>query len=446
MIRSSRSAVALGVGAVGWTLVLTAAAAQSPEARPSIAALQMDRPITLDGVLDESIWGEAEIGSDFTRREPEDRVPASERTEFSVLYTRDTLYFGIRAYDSNADGIIAKEMERDSRLDGDDSIAIVLDTFRDRRNAYVFEINLNGARKDLLVTDEGSNLNVEWNGVWSVATRRGEAGWTAEIAIPFSTLRFDRSLDAWGLNVRRLIRRKNEEVNWAALGREIYSDPFFAVYAAYRVSLAGELTGLEALRPSRQFDVKPFFVGTATEAPADLLGKVQTDADAGVDIKWGVTRSLALDLTYNTDFAEVEVDEQQINLTRFSLFFPEKREFFLENAGIFDFGAPQRENFDPSLLKVFFSRHFRMATTVGLNDVELPAGDFTTRLYSQRFDVSFSPTCGSTPWCSTTMPMTSSVSTFASIGPIAPTRTFSWFTTTTGMRWVSARAPRGSSS
>lgn len=329
--------------------------AQTSKPRPAIRALQIAEPIVLDGRLTEPAWARAEIGSDFSQREPEDGLPASERTEFFVLYTTSTLYFGIIAHDSNAKGIIAKEMERDSRVDNDDSIAIVLDTFHDRRNAYSFEFNPNGARLDLLITDEGDDLNPQWNGVWAVSARRNAAGWVAEVAIPFSTLRYNRSLDTWGLQVRRGIRRKNEEVNWAALGREIVSDRFGNVHAAYRVSLAGTLTGLEGLRSSRQLDIKPFFVGTATDEPA-VGADVDYGEDAGLDVKWGITKSLVLDLTYNTDFAEVEVDNQQVNLTRFSLFFPEKREFFLENAGIFDFGPPQRDNFEPTLTKIFFSR------------------------------------------------------------------------------------------
>jgi len=356
------------VATAGAVLLCAALAASAPPAaasevtpRPTIHALAIESPIVVDGVLEESEWLRAEVGRDFVTREPEDKLPASEPTEFSVLYTPSTLYFGIRAYDSRPDAIIAKEMERDAPLgQNDDSIAIVLDTFADRRNCYSFEINPNGARTDALVTDEGQEINTDWDGVWSVATRRDGEGWSAEVAIPFSTLRYQRGGTVWGLNIRRFIRHKNEETHWAALNREIGPRSMaITIYAAHWVSLAGELRGLEGIRPSRRLDLKPFMVGALSETPAAPDGDDRDDdTEAGLDVKLGVAKSLSVDLTYNTDFAEVEVDQQQVNLTRFSLFFPEKREFFLENSGIFDFGPPNRgrDEREVNLLDVFFSR------------------------------------------------------------------------------------------
>lgn len=358
-----KRAVASAIHGFGWVLgvglLAAGAAAQSVAARPSIRAERTDTPILVDGVLDELVWDRAEVGTDFVSREPVSHLPASERTEFSVAYTSSTLYIGLRAFDSEPERIVAKEMERDAPLGlNDDSIAIVLDTFRDRRNSYTFEVNPNGARSDSLVTDEGRTLNVEWDGVWRAAARRTPEGWVVELAIPFSTLRFDPEIDTWGLNVRRLIRRKNEEVNWAAIGRDI-GPRFLTVplYAAHWVSLAGDLTGLEGIRASRQLDLKPYVIGEVSELPRDRADRA-SEGEVGLDFKWGITRSLTLDLTYNTDFAEVEVDQQQVNLTRFSLFFPEKREFFLENAGIFEFGPPNRAQGEreTNLMKVFFSR------------------------------------------------------------------------------------------
>jgi hypothetical protein len=332
----------------------------APSPRPAIEALAIDAPIVLDGVLEEEIWRRAEKGGGFTAREPEDRRPASEPTEFSVLYTESTIYFGFRALDSKPEAIVAKEMERDSPMgQNDDSITIVLDTFADRRNCYSFEFNANGARTDALVTDEGTEINTEWDGVWSVAARRDSTGWSAEVAIPFSTLRFERSATVWGLNVRRLIRHKNEETNWAELGREIGPRSMaMTIYAAHWVSLAGELRGLDVIRPSGRVNLTPFMVGSLTETPAVVEGDREDDTEAGLDAKVSVAKSLTADLTYNTDFAQVEVDQQQVNLTRFSLFFPEKRDFFLENAGIFDFGPPNRgrDEREINLLDVFFSR------------------------------------------------------------------------------------------
>ena len=327
-----------------------------PTERPSIEALAIDQPIVVDGRLDEPAWRRAEVGAGFRQREPREGAPASERTEFSIAYTPTTLYVALRAFDRAPGKIIAKEMERDAELASDDSFVLVFDTFLDGRNSFAFATNPNGARHDALVTDEGRDVNTEWDGVWSVKARRTTDGWTAEIAIPFATLRFDPALDRWGLNVQRLIRRKSEEVNWAYLPRSALPITTSGVShaAAYRVSLAGALTGLAGLRRSRSLDVKPYLIASASEEPPS--GTSATDIDGGLDIKWGLTKSVALDLTYNTDFAEVEVDDLQANLTRFSLFFPEKRDFFLENAGIFEFGPPQRVPWLPALMKAFFSR------------------------------------------------------------------------------------------
>jgi hypothetical protein len=321
-----------------------------------VRAYRTDEEMTLDGHLTEAAWSSAQAGTGFTQREPDEFEPATERTDFFVVYTPQTLYLGVYAHDSEPDGLVAKEMERDSPLYPDDSVAFVLDTFGDSRNAYAFETNPNGARFDALVTDEGRDINVEWDGVWNVSARRAPDGWVAEIAIPFSTLRFDRSLETWGINVRRMIRRKNEEVNWTPLGRDVGSYRDLERYALYRISLAGKLEGMEGLKPSRQVNIKPFVVGELSKTPGAADESTQDDTEVGLDVKWGVTRNLSLDLTYNTDFAEVEVDQQQVNLTRFSLFFPEKREFFLENAGIFEFGPPQADSFTPPQMKAFFSR------------------------------------------------------------------------------------------
>ena len=200
-------------------------------------------------------------------------------------------------------------------------------------------------------------MNWAWDGVWDVAARRTGQGWVAEIAIPVSTLRFDPQAEQWGLNVQRMIRRRNEETHWAPLPLEasINSDVSqFGQNAVYRASLAGELTGLNGLRPSRQLDLKPYTV--AGRSDNRVSDSSDDNFDGGLDLKWGLTRSLVLDLTYNTDFAEVEVDAQQVNLTRFSLFFPEKRDFFLENAGVFDFGPRPRVGWGSVLMKPFFSR------------------------------------------------------------------------------------------
>ncbi|HVR29986.1 MAG TPA: DUF5916 domain-containing protein, partial [Thermoanaerobaculia bacterium] len=343
------------VALLALLLAPSLAAAQSREIR-TVRAVRTDQALTIDGDLSEAAWSEAVPGTGFRQREPKELEPATEDTEFRVVRTDTFLYIGVEARDSEPHAIVAGEMERDAPLYRDDSIAIVLDTFGDRRNAYTFETNPNCARFDALITDEGRDINRQWDGVWWVACRRTSDGWIAEFGIPFSTLRFDPALDAWGINVRRMIRRKSEEVNWAPLGRDIGSYRDLAQYAVYRISLAGTVEGMRGIEPAHPLNVKPFLVGELTRAPGADGGSTRDDGEVGLDLKWGVTRSLALDLTYNTDFAEVEADQQQVNLTRFSLFFPEKREFFLENAGIFEFGLPQRDSFEPPLMKVFFSR------------------------------------------------------------------------------------------
>ena len=351
--------------AAGFPAAARAADEGSAARRYSLDARPTAEPITLDGHLDEPAWLSAPVATGFTQREPEPGAPASERTEVRVVYSRKTLYVGVRAFDRDPGSIIAREMKRDGGLFRDDSVIVLLDTFDDDRNTYFFETNPLGARTDSLITDEGRDTNFEWDGVWDVKARRTDDGWVAELAIPFSTLRFDPAATAWGLNVRRLIRHKNEEVFWAPIGLD--ADLF-------RVSLYGSLTGIENVEPGLNLNVKPFVVGShANRSEAGDGASDGEDFDAGLDVKWGLTRGLSLDLTLNTDFAETEVDAQEINLTRFSLFFPEKREFFLENAGIFEFGS------DPGggspLLKIFFSRRIG----IGEDGQEVPI-EWGTRL------------------------------------------------------------------
>ena len=350
-------------GVLGLLACLPVAGQEQPEAgaeRPTMAATRVDQGPTVDGDLGDRAWQASDVGTDFMQHEPLDGVPATEQTEVRVVFTDGTIFFGITAFDANPAAIVAKEMERDSRIYRDDSIILLLDTFHDRRNAYAFETNLNGARTDTLVTDEGRDLNLEWDGIWSVASRKTALGWTAEIAIPISTLRFDPAAPAWGFNVQRHIAHKREMTHWSGLPREVgvLGQIGSEVQPVHRVSMAGELTGLTGLTglsQSAQLQIKPYVIGDASEDPRLDLDPA-SEGDYGLDLKWGVTRSLALDLTYNTDFAEVEVDELQTNLTRFSLYFPEKRDFFLENAGIFDFGPPHRRFYEPPVLKAFFSR------------------------------------------------------------------------------------------
>jgi len=318
---------------------------RAPRPRPSIAALSIAEPIKVDGLLDDEAWQRADIAEDFTQREPNPGRPASEPTEIRVVYTDSTLYVGIRALAADPGEIVGEEMQRDGALYRDDSVLVLLDTFNDDRNAYFFEVNPNGAFTDALVTDEGRDFNVQWDAVWRAVAKRTPQGWSAEMEIPFATLRFDPDKDTWGINMRRLIRHRNEEVFWAPIPLE--ADLF-------RISLAGDLTGIRGPKPGLNLRLKPFAVGSASKLQGEGGGSTSDeDGDLGLDVKWGISRGMTLDLTYNTDFAEAEVDDQQINLTRFSLFFPEKRDFFLENAGLFEFGFNSPGT---PYLKPFFSR------------------------------------------------------------------------------------------
>ncbi|MEM7353314.1 MAG: DUF5916 domain-containing protein [Acidobacteriota bacterium] len=331
--------------------------------RPSVTALAISEPIKVDGRLDEPAWQQAQPATGFTQRDPEPGEPAINKTEVRILYTKDVLYVGVWAF-QDPSTVIASEMQRDSAQFRDDSVMLFFDTFNDDRNAYVFETNPNGARTDIQVTDEGRDTRIDWDGIWSAVGRKGPQGWVAELAIPFSTIRFDPSADTWGFNVRRLVPRTHEVLFWAPMLDDMH---------LWRVSQYGELKGLEGLQSGSNLRVKPFVVGregSFAETPPEAL---EDDLEVGLDLKWGITRELDLDLTVNTDFAETEVDEQRVNLTRFPLFFPEKRDFFLDNAGIFEFG-PGNWRSGPPLLKIFHSR------TIGLQNGEEVPLDWGARL------------------------------------------------------------------
>jgi hypothetical protein len=315
--------------------------------------------ITVDGRLSEAAWRRAPPIGGFRQREPDEGAPATEATDVRVVYDRGTLYIGVLARDRSPDAVIARILARDKvmqtefdgkpRFAGDDAVAILLDPFHDHRNAFIFATNANGAEFDALLSDEGRGFNIDWRAIWQVAATRTTDGWSAEFAIPFRSLRYPTDPGTWGFNVYRLIRGKNEEVLWRSYSR---SNEGFA-----RVSRAGHLVGLRDLpAPGLNAELKPYAVGGGDDLARDPgPGRERRGTgDLGVDVKSEVRPGIVLDLTYNTDFAQVEVDDQQVNLTRFSLFFPEKREFFLENAGIFDFGA--RGTFEPPPFQLFFSR------------------------------------------------------------------------------------------
>jgi hypothetical protein len=312
--------------------------------------------VRIDGRLDEELWRRAPVNGGFYQREPRFAMPVSERTEFRILYDDRAIYFGFWCFDSDPNGIIASELKRDANLGKGDQIKIAIDTFNDKRNSYAFFTNPLGAYKDANASENGRVLNYDWNGVWEVATHVDERGWYAEFRIPLSQLRF-RTVEGesrWGLNISRIIRRKNEDAYWVPFPRE------WGLTGMLRMGNAGHIAGLRDLRARRRLEFVPFMTPTVTRDVA--AGQSATGAaDVGFDLRVGLTGELTADLTYNTDFAQVEADQEVVNLTRFSLFFPEKRQFFTESAAIFDYGRAtatggSSASTGPGLLSLFYSR------------------------------------------------------------------------------------------
>jgi len=308
--------------------------ATSADGRRTVTASALRGTITLDGALDEEAWRIAEPASDFVQAEPHEGQPATEHTEVRLVFDSDALYVGVVCRDSTPDAAIVNDIRKDFPAGDQDTFEVIFDTFADRRNGFVFVTNAVGAKSDTQIANEGRDVNLSWDAVWTVATRRGPDGWSAELRIPFKTLRFERGEGhIWGINFSRRIRRKNEIDYWSAVPR---------VYNLYRASLAGTLSGLPDASQGRNLRVKPWMASNSTRAVGGAA--FDNTAQVGLDAKYGVTPSLTLDVTVKPDFAQAEADEQQVNLTQFSLYFPEKREFFLENSGMFYFGDIPRES------------------------------------------------------------------------------------------------------
>ena len=287
--------------------------------------MHVNSNIAVDGVLNEPLWNNAPTMGDLIQREPHPGASPTEKTEVKLLYDAHYLYIGVMCYDSESPKVIGTQMARDADLQNDDRIEIVLDTFRDRRNAFYFATNPAGALVDGLVSENGQ-LNLDWDAIWNVRTRRTNQGWSAEFAIPFKSLSFPSGRTTWGFNLSRTIKRKIEEDRWSGARLEL---------GFFQVSEAGEITELEDVTQGIGLDIRPFAAGRWLHRSA--TGDDTITGKPGVDAFYNITPSLKLSMTANTDFGETEVDARQINLTRFPLFFPEKRSFFLENAGIFNF-------------------------------------------------------------------------------------------------------------
>jgi hypothetical protein len=351
-------------------VVWVAAAAMAPPAEAqnvpqlTVGRLAGEERPTIDGRVDEAIWSTVEPFSSFTQQEPAEGQPATERTEVWFLVSASHLYVGVVCHDSQPDNLVVSQSRRDADLNDTDSIQILLDTFNDGQNAFIFGTNPFGIEYDGQVMAEGQTggslgggagsqrgqlrgFNANWDADWTVRARPTERGWEAEFALPLKTLRYNPGENrTWGVNVMRNIRRKNEQVFLAAVPRG---------YTIHRVSVAGKLNGL-SLPARRDLKVTPYIAGSVNDDRTLVTDTVDRTGDVGLDVKWGVRADLTLDLTVNTDFAQVEADEEQINLTRFALFFPEKRPFFLENAQVFQLGHPQA-------IDLFFSRRIGLSSS-----------------------------------------------------------------------------------
>lgn len=317
--------------------------------------------IKIDGYLNEECWTEIDSIGDLIQREPNPGSPPTERTEVKILYSKNSLYIGIYCFDSEPKTIVASSMARDAELREEDRIEIVLDPFLDRRNGYFFSVNPLGAMRDALISENGAYMNREWDAIWNAKARIVENGWIAEIEIPFKSLSFNAKNDTWGFNIARFIRRKLEEDRWCSPSLDI---------RVVQVSEAGLIKGIKDISQGHGIDIKPY--GIAGHSWAKENSGEKYPFDIGADIVYKATPNLTSCLTLNTDFAETEVDERRINLTRFPLFFPEKRTFFLEGAGIFSFGESMGFGFRGPDFLPFFSRTIGLYEDEKGNNVPLP--------------------------------------------------------------------------
>ncbi len=323
------------------------------------APLRAEEQVVLDGILEEPVWQRAQPATDFIQQDPVQGGQPTERTEVRIAFSKTALYMGVLCYDSEPDKMLGNTMKRDEFLQGDDRFQWTMDTFLDRQTGYFFEMNPAGLMADSYMGTSGDNRN--WDGIWNARVRRSEIGWTIEIQIPFTTLSFDANAPAWGINFQRSIRRKFEENLWTGHLRN---------QGLRRMTNAGLLIGLKEVSQGVGLDVRPYTAASVSDSPGrDVPVGFGGTGAVGLDMLYNITPSLRGNLTINTDFAETEVDQRLVNLTRFPLFFPERRTFFLDGATFFDFyrgagggGGNGGGGSGPSPTRPFFSRN------VGLSD------------------------------------------------------------------------------
>lgn len=338
------------LGLIAGLAAWPALAPAQPAGGSYIADVQrlVERPV-IDGRLDERAWQGVPVLGGFTQLVPDEGAPASERTEVRLGFDDESLYLGFRCFDREPSQVVANILKRDEDLSYDDSVNVVLDTYADGQNGFLFAANALGARFDAVVRKEGEEINVAWDGLWWAAGARDDAGFTVEMRIPFKTLRFPKSPEQnWGLNLGRFVARRREEAFWRPMRKD------FGFNAKYKLSEYGRLTGLRGVKQGLHLELKPRLL-------AERRDGQDPSAKGGVDAKLNLASNLVADVTVKTDFAEAEADELQLNLTRFRLFYPEKRAFFLEGADLFYVGE-RPEPYKPPELSLFFSRR------IGLTD------------------------------------------------------------------------------
>jgi hypothetical protein len=343
---------------------------KSQDGLPSVAAVRLAEPPQIDGLVNEPLWERISPAANFTQQNPDEGAAATERTEVRIGFDDENLYIAVICFDSQPDQIVITQNRRDAQLVDTDSIEILLDTFHDGQNAFIFGTSPTGIEFDAQVSKAGqlrggrggparaggaggagaqrggaAALNLNWDAVWRVRSQITQRGWESEFEIPFRTLRYQPGVPMWGLNVSRNLRRRNEQSFWAPISR---------AFEFSQVNQAGTLHGLET-KSQHNLKLLPYVLGGFSHDFQRVDDQKRFERDAGLDLKYSLSPSMTLDATFNTDFAQVEVDDEQVNLTRFDLFFPEKRPFFLENSGFFEFGTPQE-------VEIFFSRR------IGIDD------------------------------------------------------------------------------
>lgn len=338
--------------AAAMAVDVPAASAQTPEQLEAMSAgrrtmtaerMHEGEHIVLDGVLDEPVWARANSGGEFVMQDPVLGGAPTEKTDIRIVFNRDHLYIGATLYDSEPDKLKGNTRKRDEFLSGDDRFMWTMDTFLNQQTGYFFEMNPSGLMADALMGPGGTNAR-EWDGIWNARVRQSEIGWVIEIDIPFLTLAFDPNAPAWGINFQRTVRRKNEELLWTGHQRN---------QGLRRMATAGLLLGLSDLRQGRGWEIKPYASGNVSDAPGRTPAQAwRRDGGIGADVTYNFTPSLRGVASVNTDFAETEVDQRLVNLTRFPLFFPERRSFFLDGATFFDFAN-----------RAFFSRRIGLGST-----------------------------------------------------------------------------------